>query len=127
MFIQHFSMRWHSGALPFTSTPAREARHAVLDVGVRDRGPMTEEHLVAIADSPPPLALGVLSEPAPGSSVTWTMQFLLDGLAGLPLEGWRLFAELRAGHNGYTNQEVTLCTPSGTPAALSYQTMMVFG
>jgi acyl-CoA thioesterase len=126
-FAQHFSFRWLAGALPFTNTSAREARRAVLDVGVRDRGPTTEEHLIALADAPPPLGLAMLSDFAPGSSVTWTMQFLLDGLADLPLTGWRLHAALRAGHGGYTNQEVTLCTPSGVPAAFSYQTMMVFG
>jgi acyl-CoA thioesterase len=124
-FTQHFSMRWLTGSVPFAAV--RDARSAVIEVGLDDRGPMSEEHLLAIADLPPPLALAMLREPAPGSSVTWTMEFLLDSLADLPLTGWRIHARLRAGHGGYTHQEVTLCTPSGTPAALSYQLMMVFG
>jgi acyl-CoA thioesterase len=124
-FLRHFAMRWHAGALLFTG--ARDARHALLEVGMVDAVPASECHVLAFADAPPPLALAMLSKPAPGSSVTWTMEFLVDRFDAYPLSGWRVHAELRAGRDGYTNQEVMVCAPDGTPVALSYQTMMVFG
>ncbi len=46
----------------------------------------------------------MLTERAPGSSVTWTLEMLTDRIDGLPLKGWRVHADLRAGHEGYTSQ-----------------------
>jgi hypothetical protein len=124
-FVRHFKLRWLMGAMLYTG--ARDPGPAVLEVGIDDRAPASECHVLAFADAPPPLALAMLTAFAPGSSVTWTMEFLVDRFDAYSLSGWRVHAELRAGRDGYTNQEVMLCAPDGTPVALSYQTMMVFG
>jgi hypothetical protein len=124
-FAQHFKMRVLSGPLPFTasSLPPR----GVIEVSLDDRGPTSEAHIVAIADAIPPLALAMLTGPAPGSSVTWTLELLVDRFETLPLAGWKVHAEVRAGHNGYTSQSSTIVAPGGQAVAMSHQSMVVFG
>jgi hypothetical protein len=46
---------------------------------------------------------------------------------GLPLNGWRIDAQLQAAEDGYTSQQVMLWGPGGEPVALSRQSMVVFG
>jgi acyl-CoA thioesterase len=123
-FTQHFGMRWLAGWPPFAASPETTA---VIEVSMRDRPPVGDAHVVAIADSPPPVALSMLSDFSPGSSVTWTIEMVGEGFTDLSLEGWRLHTEVRAGRDGYTSQHVAVCAPGGAVAALSSQTMMVFG
>lgn len=123
-FLQYFQMRWLEGALLFTGSTST---HAIIGVDMLDDGPTTEEHVLGIADAPPPLALAFLTEPAPGSSMTWTLEMLTESVAALPLRDYRLDAELVAADGGYTSQSVTIWGPRGEPVALSRQSMVVFG
>lgn len=123
-FLQHFKMRWLRGGLPFSGTPEPQA---VIEVDLLDEGTASELHLPALADSIPPVALSLLSRPVPGSSMTWMFELLQDSYAGLSLEGWRLDVEMVAAGQGYTSQSALLWAPDGRPAALSRQSMVVFG
>jgi acyl-CoA thioesterase len=123
-FTQHFRARWLEGALPFAGQPSHEQ---VIEIAMRDEGPMTEGHVVAIADFIPPIALSHLETPAPGSTLTWMLEFLGDDVRHFPLEGWRVDAELIAARDGYTSQSVVVRAPGGTAVALSRQSMLVFG
>ena len=51
----------------------------------------------------------------------------VEDVSSLPLEGWRVDAEMAAAHNGYINQSLVLWGPGGVPVALGRQTMVVFG
>ncbi|MFL5322053.1 MAG: thioesterase family protein [Myxococcaceae bacterium] len=123
-FTQHFAVRWLQGSAPFTGS--RSIR-SVVRVGLKDEGMATEGHVVAIADFIPPLGLSHLESVAPGSTLTWMLEFLRERFDDLPLLGWRVDAELTAASGGYTNQSVMLWGPGGEPVALSRQTMVVFG
>jgi hypothetical protein len=94
---------------------------------MKDDGPTTEGHVISIADFIPPVALSHLDSPAPGSTLTWMLEFLRDDVGKLPLTGWRVDAELVAARDGYTSQSVMVFGPDGTPVALSRQSMLVFG
>ena len=122
-FTQHFKARWLRGGLPFTgaSEPA-----AMVEIGMRDRGNASEAHLLAIADFMPPLALAMLRQPAPGSSMTWMLELLRDRFDDLPLDGWRVDGEMPAARDGYVSQSLMVWAPGGEPAALSRQSMVVF-
>ena len=122
-FTQHFAVRWLRGGLPFTGS---QLAQNVVEVGLHDVGSATEEHVLAIADFIPPIALSVLKQPAPGSSMTWMIEFLGDRVDGLPLQGWRMDGELSAAHDGYTSQTGMLWGPDGRAVALSRQSMVVF-
>jgi acyl-coenzyme A thioesterase PaaI-like protein len=123
-FTQHFAAQWLRGALPFSGQPDHEQ---VVVVGMKDDGPVTDGHVVAIADFIPPVALSHLDAPAPGSTLTWMLEFLCDDVKDQPLHGWRVDAQLIAARDGYTSQAVTVWAPDGSPAALSRQSMLVFG
>jgi hypothetical protein len=123
-FTQHFPRRQLRGGLPFTGSKSRET---VLEAGLNDPAKTSEEHVVAMADLPAPVALSLLRTVGVGSSMTWTLELLRDRFDDLPLQGWRLDAELLAGRDGYTSQSVMVWGPGGEPVALSRQQMVVFG
>ncbi|WP_428312110.1 acyl-CoA thioesterase [Hydrocarboniphaga sp.] len=122
-FLQHFDMRWLNGNLPFTGGTSAAA---VIEVGFKQQGMMSELHLPTIADSIPPLAITLLNKPAPASSMTWMLEFLADRYDHLPLQGWRFDADVLSAANGYTSQTAMIWAPDGSPAMLSRQNMVVF-
>lgn len=123
-FTQHFEPAWLRGLPPFTGDTQTDH---VLEVGMRDPGPVTEAHVLAIADFIPPLGLSHLRAPAAGSSLTWMLEFFAEHFDRLPLGGWRLDATLTAAQDGYTSQSVMVWAPGGAPVALSRQSMVIFG
>ncbi|HVL00534.1 MAG TPA: thioesterase family protein [Dongiaceae bacterium] len=123
-FTQHFSATWLHGKLPFRGPGEPKA---VLELGMPGEAESNEYHVIALADFIPPVALSYMTTPAPGSSMTWMLEFLTDQVNGLPLEGWRVDAEMVAGADGYTSQSVMLWGPQGQPIALSRQSMVIFG
>ena len=123
-FMQHFDVALLAGAAPFTG--ARTGR-AVYQLGLLDDGPASEAHLLAFADFVPPVALSWMPKPVPGASMTWMLEMLIDDLTSLPLDGWRADTRMLAAAGGYTSQATTIYAPDGTAAALSQQSMVVFG
>ena len=123
-FTQHFRPRWVVGATPYSG---EGVSHNMIELAMNDTGNATEAHVVAMADFIPPIALAYLSEPAPAASLTWMLELLTDDFGAMPLEGWRVDAELMAAGGGYTNQSLVLWGPGGVPVALGRQSMVVFG
>lgn len=123
-FTQHFAVQWRRGLPPYTGDTTTEH---LLDIGMRDEGRATEGHVIALADFIPPLALSFLKAPAPGSTLTWMLEFLRDRYDDLPLDGWKIEATLTSARDGYTGQTVMLWGPDGKAVATSRQSMVVFG
>lgn len=123
-FTQHFSASWLRGGLPFKGGNDTQA---VLMLGMPGETASTEAHVIALADYIPPVALSFMTTPAPGSSMTWMLEFLTDQMTGLPLEGWRVDAEMSAAGDGYTSQSLVLWGPQGQPVVLGRQNMVIFG
>ena len=55
------------------------------------------------------------------------LELLPQDVGAMPLEGWRVDAEMTAAGGGYTHQSLTLWGPGGIAVALGRQTMVVFG
>ena len=123
-FTQHFGVRWLRGLPPYTGDTRTDP---VLEVTLRDPGPVTEGHVLAIADFIPPVALSHLRQPAPGSTLTWMIEMLASRFDALGTERWRIDAQLAAAVDGYTSQSVMVWGPRGEPVAMSRQSMVVFG
>ncbi len=83
-FTQHFKARWMVGAPPWAGSTNPDN---VIEIGMRDGGPPTESHLLAMADFIPPIALSFLTKPVPAASLTWMLEFLTDDVGSLPLDG----------------------------------------
>jgi len=122
-FTQHFDARWLQGDIPFTGSTKTTQ---IVEVGLKDDGVAEESQVIAFADFIPPVALSMLDQPAPGSSLSWMLELFADH-RDLPLSGWRIDAQLQAAQDGYTSQQVMLWGPGGEPVALSRQSMVVFG
>jgi hypothetical protein len=123
-FTQHFKARWIVGAPPWSG--ARDSAN-VIELAMRDDGNATESHVLAMADFIPPIAMSYLTTPVAGASLTWMLELLPEDVSSLPLEGWRVDAQMMAAHSGYVNQSLVLWGPGGVPVALGRQTMVVFG
>jgi acyl-CoA thioesterase len=123
-FTRHFVAHWRLGGLPYTG---HASRHTSVDLELRDDGPVGEAQILALADFIPPVALSLLSQPTPGSSLTWMLELFGSDHAAQPLAGWRVDSEMVAAEAGYTSQSNRLWAPDGSLVALSRQSMVVFG
>ncbi|XVX19888.1 thioesterase family protein [Actinomycetota bacterium] len=124
-FFAHVDLRQVGGALPFTG-----AQSSGINGWMRlDRAPerFVEEHLVALADAWPPAVSQMLQRPAPASSLTWTLE-IIDKLEGIePDAFWAYEVSTDTARDGYAHTHAILWRADGTPAAISRQTIAVFG
>ncbi|MCU9950166.1 acyl-CoA thioesterase [Pseudomonas sp. PDM13] len=126
-FTRFLAMRWGIGSMPFTNSPAREMGGWVRFRGDVEDEPVEVAHLLALVDAWPPAVLPHLRSPVPGSSLTWTIEFVQPLPAVGTLE-WCLYrAEIEHARDGYGHISARLWTPSGELVALSRQTVTVFG
>lgn len=123
-FTQHFKARWLRGGFPFSGATLPQN---IVELGLDDEGPVSDAHVLALADFIPPVALSLLKKPAFGGTLTWMLEFFVNGYEGLSLQHWRVDADLVAAVGGYTSQSVMLWGPGGEPIAISRQSMVVFG
>lgn len=122
-FTQFVEQRWSDGAMPFCAgTEARTQIH----LRFRNEPRVDESVIIALADAIPSPAISVLQEPAPASSMTWTLE-----LPPYPLQSqadgyWMMDAQVTAARDGYAFQTATLWSPDLRPLALSRQSTVVF-
>ena len=83
-FTQHFAARWLEGSFPFSGQPNHRQ---VIEVGMKDEGPTTEGHVVAIADFIPPVGAFASRCAGPGSTLAWMLELLSNDVGRWPLHG----------------------------------------
>lgn len=126
-FTRYLAMRWGVGGMPFSNNPSRQMGGWVRLKGETQAQPVTETHLLALVDAWPPAVLPHLKNPAPGSSLTWTIEFV-QPLPSLTTEDWCLYlAEVEHARDGYGHIAAGLWSPAGELLAMSRQTVTVFG
>lgn len=121
-FLQHVRQRWAHGGYPFSG--ATEARTQVY-VELREEAVIGEAQLIALADAIPSPALSLLRKPAPASSLTWSLELLVDEIAA-PAAPWLMDAEVGAGADGYLSQSALLWDADRRAVAISRQCVVVF-
>jgi len=123
-FLRYFEGYWTGGGIPFSGTGDNS-----LGIWVRHKSDMSDfpiEKLVALADIPPPVILSHYSEPAvPASSLTWSLEFVMEPEA---VESDWFYLDYQIDHaaHGYTQQSGKLFTENGELCALSRQCMVYF-
>lgn len=126
-FTRFLAMRWGIGGMPFSNTPSREMGGWVRLREESEAQPVDEAHLLALVDAWPPAVLPHLRAPAPGSSLTWTIEFV-QPVAALSTLDWCLYrAQIEHARDGYGHIAAALWTPAGELLAISRQTVTVFG
>jgi acyl-CoA thioesterase len=125
-FIRFLAMRWGIGGMPYTRNEDREMGGWVRLRGEDQVCSIDEAHILALVDAWPPALLPRLSTPAPGSSLTWTIEFM-QPVAELTTLDWCLYrAQIEYARDGYGHVAAAMWTPSGELMAISRQTVAVF-
>lgn len=126
-FTRYLAMRWGVGGMPFSHDKSRQMGGWVRLRGEAEPQALGEAHVLALVDAWPPALLSHLQSPAPGSSLTWTIEFV-QPLLELSTDDWCLYrAEIEHARDGYGHVAAALWSPAGELIALSRQTVTVFG
>jgi acyl-CoA thioesterase len=124
-FTTHFDYRIAHGQLPFSASPLRELGGDIRMTGNESRQAGIVE-LLALIDAWPPVSLTLLNQPAPASSLTWTIEFIAHDLPFNNTDWWRYLAGIDYGADGSHHIAAKVWQPDGKLAAISRQTVTVF-
>jgi len=111
--------------LPFSGNQSRKMGGWVRLRDVAEEQ-VNEAHLLALVDAWPPSLMPFLKQPAAGSTLTWTIEFI-QPTAKLSTFDWcRYCVETEHARDGYGHAAAALWTAEGELLALSRQTVTVF-
>ncbi|AHF68187.1 MULTISPECIES: acyl-CoA thioesterase [Pseudomonas] len=126
-YMRFMEMRWALGGLPFSNTPSLAIGGYVRFRDEVEPQSLTEAHILAMVDTWPPALLPHLSKPTPGSSLTWTIEFVQPQPALNTLDWCSYRAVIEHARDGYGHTAAMLWAPDGQLVAISRQTVTVFG
>lgn len=126
-YLKFMEIRWALGGLPFSGTPSRAIGGYARLRSDGAAQAATEAHVLALVDTWPPAILPHLRKPAPGSSLTWTIEFVQPQPAMSTLDWCAYRAVIEHARDGYGHTAAMLWTPAGELVAISRQTVTVFG
>ena len=123
-FFQHIEMRLADGGMPFAGA---QTSHMQGWMRFREAPPVFDErHFVSLADAWPPAVLQMLGTPAPGSSLTWTLE-IVDDVTAEPDTHWVYAVHTDHAADGYAHTDARIWHPDGRLVAISRQTVAIFG
>lgn len=124
-FTQHIDMRWAFGHFPFAGKPAREMGGWMR---FREAGnAMGDAHVIALVDAWPPAVLQHLKQPAPASSMSWSLEIVHPRPVMQADDPLLYRAVIDQAGGGYGHTQATIWNRQGELVALSRQTVTVFG
>lgn len=120
-FVQHFALRWVEGTVPFQGGE-QASFGAYVDFDESPEAP-SQAHQIGMLDAFPCPTLGVLHQPVPASTVTWSAHLLAPPERGVHRFRYRTVVA----RDGFSTTVGHLWGPSGTLVAWTEQTVAVFG
>lgn len=126
-YLRFMDIRWALGGMPFSNTPSPAIGGHVRFRDEPHATPMSEAHILALVDTWPPAVLPHLGKPAPGSSLTWTIEFIQPQPSLDTLQWCSYRAVIEHARDGYGHTAAALWGPDGELIAISRQTVTVFG
>ena len=124
-FMRHVALRWAVGGLPFSGNDSRQMGGWVRLRNIADEA-LNVSHLLALVDAWPPSLLPHLKQPAAGSTLTWTIEFIQPTPTLSTLDWCRYCVETEYARDGYGHAAAALWSEKGELLALSRQTVTVF-
>jgi acyl-CoA thioesterase len=121
VFAQNFEMRPAGGARPISNAAHPELLWWVRHVDARGIDPAVA--LVALADAMPPAAITCFVEPAPISTMTWSIDLPVPATAG---EWYLMRSFSRQAGDGYSFQEMEVWDEHGRSVMWGRQTVAIF-
>ena len=124
-FAKNYDYRITSGGMPFSGQPGRtfggwiRFRH--------EQETLTTAAIIALVDAWPPAVLPHLKQPAPASSLTWTIEFPDKELSSFNTHDWYQYeAFIEHAADGYGHSRAGLWREDGELLAISRQSFTVF-
>ncbi|MCA1929507.1 acyl-CoA thioesterase II [Rheinheimera sp.] len=128
-FTRHFDYQIKAGVMPFSGGTGTELG-GVIRFAEGQTAAAGVLELLALVDAWPPVSLTLLNQPAPASSLTWTIEFIQPHQSSetkaLTTDWWSYLANIEHAADGYHHIEAKLWQPDGQLAAISRQTVTVF-
>ncbi|MBC3485932.1 thioesterase family protein [Pseudomonas sp. SWRI50] len=124
-FMRHVALRWAVGGLPFSGNDSRQMGGWVRLRDIADEA-LNVSHLLALVDAWPPSLLPHLKQPAAGSTLTWTIEFIQPTPTLSTLDWCRYCVETEYARDGYGHAAAALWSEKGELLVLSRQTVTVF-
>ena len=128
-FTRHFDYQIKRGVMPFSGGSSTELGGLIRFAEGHSTAAGVLE-LLALVDAWPPVSLTLLNQPAPASSLTWTIEFIQPHQGAeakaQTTDWWSYLASIEHGADGYHHIEARLWQPDGQLAAISRQTVTVF-
>lgn len=123
-FTQNIDFRWAHGDLPFTGS-------ALPEIGgwmrlKESRGSLDMLDLFMLVDAWPPTVLPMTRGPAPGSSLTWTLEPVYMPAGKTATDWWQYLATTDFAVDGYSNTQARIWDDEGNLVAISRQVVVVF-
>lgn len=123
-FTYHYDYRVTVGGLPFSGNKSRQFggwmrfRHETTAIN--------PGFLLGLVDAWPPALLPHLSQPAPASSLSWTIEFIDPMPDKSAHDWWQYVADIEYAADGYGHTQASIWDNDGRLVALSRQTVTVF-
>lgn len=125
-FMRHLAMRWSVGGLPFTGNKSRDMGGWVRLRGDVKEEPINESYILALVDAWPPSLLPHLKHVAPGSTLTWTIEFVQPLKNVSTLDWCKYLVQTDYATDGYGHAAAKLWSAQGELIAMSRQTVTIF-
>lgn len=123
-FMQHFDFRWGHGSFPFSGADLPEMGGWMRLKEPRAAFDYTD--LFLLVDAWPPAVLPLLKGPAPGSSLSWTLEPIQLPPGKTAGSWWQYLATTDVFHDGYGHCHAQVWDEEGRLVAISRQTVVVF-
>lgn len=125
-FTHHFDYAVTVGGLPFSGNRSRECGGWMRFT--TESHAMTIGYLLGLVDAWPPAVLPHLTQPAPASSLTWTIEFPEPLNTTIKSnDWWQYVAHIDYAAHGYGHTHAHIWDKTGNLVAISRQTVTVFG
>lgn len=124
-FFQHLDIRWAKGKPPFSGAarPDFAGWMRYQDQSLPEFG---LAHFFGLIDAWPPAVLPMFKNPAPASSLCWTLEFIQQPVGYSAADYWRYAVQCDAAADGYAHTEAHIWDAQGRLMAISRQTVSVF-
>lgn len=123
-FLRYFQLLYADGNYPLTGS-TRPDFQGYMRFAEEDP-PQSTASLACLVDTWPASVITMLRKPAPMSSLTWTMDFLVDPATLPATRNWQYDVVTDAYADGYGHTRSRIWDEQGRPVAFSRQAVVVF-
>lgn len=123
-FIQHLDLHFTSGALPFSGTDKTQVTGWMAFKDAPET--FTDSAILALIDAWPPAVLPMLKKPAPASSVTWSVEFVMPRAELASDDKLYYVCDIKQAELGYAHTEAQVYHPNGQLLALTRQLVTIY-